>query len=27
LFLEVNRDAQVFVGGDVLEIGRGNITL
>lgn len=27
LYLEVNRDAQVFVGGDVLEIGRGNITL
>ena len=27
LFLEVNRDAQVFVGGDVLEIGRGAITL
>jgi trans-2,3-dihydro-3-hydroxyanthranilate isomerase len=27
LFLEVNRDAQVFVGGDVLEIGRGVITL
>ncbi|HEY2464995.1 MAG TPA: PhzF family phenazine biosynthesis protein [Steroidobacteraceae bacterium] len=27
LFLEVNREAQVFVGGDVLEIGRGGITL
>jgi PhzF family phenazine biosynthesis protein len=27
LFLEVNRDSQVLVGGDVLEIGRGNITL
>jgi trans-2,3-dihydro-3-hydroxyanthranilate isomerase len=27
LFLEVNRQAQVFVGGDVLEIGRGTITL
>ena len=27
LFLEVNRDAQVFVGGEVLEIGRGVITL
>jgi trans-2,3-dihydro-3-hydroxyanthranilate isomerase len=27
LFLEVNREAQVFVGGDVLEIGRGVITL
>jgi trans-2,3-dihydro-3-hydroxyanthranilate isomerase len=27
LFLEVNREAQVFVGGDVLEIGRGVVTL
>jgi trans-2,3-dihydro-3-hydroxyanthranilate isomerase len=27
LFLEVNREAQVFVSGDVLEIGRGVITL
>jgi trans-2,3-dihydro-3-hydroxyanthranilate isomerase len=27
LFLDVNREAQVFVGGDVLEIGRGCITL
>jgi trans-2,3-dihydro-3-hydroxyanthranilate isomerase len=27
LFLEVSREAQVFVGGDVLEIGRGVITL
>jgi trans-2,3-dihydro-3-hydroxyanthranilate isomerase len=27
LFLEVNRHAQVLVGGDVLEIGRGAITL
>jgi trans-2,3-dihydro-3-hydroxyanthranilate isomerase len=27
LFLEVNRQAQIFVGGDVLEIGRGTITL
>jgi trans-2,3-dihydro-3-hydroxyanthranilate isomerase len=27
LFLEVNPQAQVFVGGDVLEIGRGTITL
>jgi trans-2,3-dihydro-3-hydroxyanthranilate isomerase len=27
LFLEVNRQAQVFVGGDVLEIGRGSVTL
>jgi trans-2,3-dihydro-3-hydroxyanthranilate isomerase len=27
LFLEVSREAQVFVGGDVLEIGRGAITL
>jgi len=27
LFLDVNRQAQVFVGGDVLEIGRGTITL
>ena len=27
LFLDVNREAQVFVGGDVLEIGRGSITL
>jgi len=27
LFLEVNRGAQVFVGGDALEIGRGTITL
>jgi trans-2,3-dihydro-3-hydroxyanthranilate isomerase len=27
LFLDVSRDAQVFVGGDVLEIGRGSITL
>ena len=27
LFLDVNRHAQVFVGGDVLEIGRGTITL
>ena len=27
LFLDVNRETQVFVGGDVLEIGRGSITL
>lgn len=27
LFLDVNREAQVFVGGDVLEVGRGSITL
>jgi len=27
LFLDVNREGQVFVGGDVLEIGRGSITL
>jgi len=27
LLLDVNREAQVFVGGDVLEIGRGSITL
>ena len=27
LFLDVNREAQVFVGGDALEIGRGVITL
>ncbi|HEX3604088.1 MAG TPA: PhzF family phenazine biosynthesis protein [Steroidobacteraceae bacterium] len=27
LFLDVNRERQVFVGGDVLEIGRGTITL
>jgi trans-2,3-dihydro-3-hydroxyanthranilate isomerase len=27
LFLDVNRLAQVFVGGDVLEIGRGVVTL
>jgi PhzF family phenazine biosynthesis protein len=27
LFLDVSREAQVFVGGDVLEIGRGSITL
>jgi PhzF family phenazine biosynthesis protein len=27
LFLDVSREAQVFVGGDVLEIGRGAITL
>jgi trans-2,3-dihydro-3-hydroxyanthranilate isomerase len=27
LYLEVNSEAQVFVGGDVLEIGRGTITL
>ncbi len=27
LFLDVNRERQVFVGGDVLEIGRGSITL
>jgi PhzF family phenazine biosynthesis protein len=27
LFLEVNRERQVFVGGDVLEIGRGSVTL
>jgi trans-2,3-dihydro-3-hydroxyanthranilate isomerase len=27
LFLDVDREAQVFVGGDVLEIGRGSITL
>jgi PhzF family phenazine biosynthesis protein len=27
LFLDVNSEAQVFVGGDVLEIGRGSITL
>src|ERR1700723_536554 len=27
LLLDVNRESQVFVGGDVLEIGRGSITL
>jgi trans-2,3-dihydro-3-hydroxyanthranilate isomerase len=27
LFLEVNPDGQVFVGGDVLEIGAGSVTL
>jgi predicted PhzF superfamily epimerase YddE/YHI9 len=27
LFLDVNHEGQVFVGGDVLEIGRGSITL
>jgi PhzF family phenazine biosynthesis protein len=27
LFLDVNRERQVFVGGDVFEIGRGTITL
>jgi trans-2,3-dihydro-3-hydroxyanthranilate isomerase len=27
LFLDVSREAQVFVGGDALEIGRGAITL
>ena len=27
LFLDVNREQQVFVGGDVFEIGRGTITL
>jgi PhzF family phenazine biosynthesis protein len=27
LFLDVNRERQVFVGGDVLEIGRGSVTL
>jgi trans-2,3-dihydro-3-hydroxyanthranilate isomerase len=27
LFLEVNRNGQIFVGGDVLEIGAGSITL
>ena len=27
LFLDVNRESQVFVGGDVMEIGRGSITL
>jgi trans-2,3-dihydro-3-hydroxyanthranilate isomerase len=27
LFLDVSREAQVFVGGDVLEIGRGRINL
>ncbi len=27
LFLDVNDEAQVFVGGDALEIGRGTITL
>jgi trans-2,3-dihydro-3-hydroxyanthranilate isomerase len=27
LFLDVNLEAQVFVGGDALEIGRGTITL
>jgi trans-2,3-dihydro-3-hydroxyanthranilate isomerase len=27
LFLDVDSEAQVFVGGDVLEIGRGSITL
>jgi trans-2,3-dihydro-3-hydroxyanthranilate isomerase len=27
LYLDVNRESQVFVGGDVLEIGRGTITL
>ncbi|HMH87690.1 MAG TPA: PhzF family phenazine biosynthesis protein [Steroidobacteraceae bacterium] len=27
LFLDVNRDGHVFVGGDVFEIGRGSVTL
>ena len=27
LLLDVNREAQVLVGGDVLEVGRGSITL
>ena len=27
LFLDVNRERQVFVGGDVFEIGRGTITV
>jgi trans-2,3-dihydro-3-hydroxyanthranilate isomerase len=27
LFLDVDRESQVFVGGDALEIGRGSITL
>jgi trans-2,3-dihydro-3-hydroxyanthranilate isomerase len=27
LFLDVNREHQIFVGGDVLEIGRGTISL
>jgi predicted PhzF superfamily epimerase YddE/YHI9 len=27
LFLEVNRERQVFVGGDVLELGKGTVTL
>jgi trans-2,3-dihydro-3-hydroxyanthranilate isomerase len=27
LFLDVSRERQVFVGGDVLEIGRGSVTL
>src|SRR5277367_6602978 len=27
LFLEVNRERQIFVGGDVNEIGRGSVTL
>jgi trans-2,3-dihydro-3-hydroxyanthranilate isomerase len=27
LFLDVNRERQVFVGGDVFEIGRGTLTL
>jgi trans-2,3-dihydro-3-hydroxyanthranilate isomerase len=27
LFLDVNSERQVFVGGDVLEIGRGSVTL
>ena len=27
LFLDVNSDAQVFVGGDVFEVGRGSVTL
>jgi len=27
LFLEVSGDGQIFVGGDVSEIGRGTVTL
>ena len=27
LFLDVDGESQVFVGGDALEIGRGSITL
>jgi predicted PhzF superfamily epimerase YddE/YHI9 len=27
LFLDVNEERQVLVGGDVLEIGRGTVTL